>query len=378
MKCVKSIFCTAIVMMAAEMFAAPYVTNVVAKQRHPWNGLVDVKYEIVGSTNEISGYVYGSLKAEDRGTGKVYPASTFVKPLDLSEGKHHAIWDMSADAEVVATNVVFSVSIVSIEKPTWHMVVNLSGGPNATSYPVSYLPAAPEGGWTDEYKTTKLVLRLIEPGSLSMNGSYDVTLTEAYYCGIFEITQKQYELVTGSKPSWFKGDMLPVEKVSWDLIRGVSSTHNWPKIKTVDSNSFVGRMRARTKIKFDLPTEAQWEYACRAGTITQYSFGDNADGDYMWFKDNSSNETKEVGTRLSNAWGLYDMHGNVMEWCLDWYGSLVGGINPEGPLAGNYRVSRGGAFGISAGECTSSWRHRHFTNNAGSNDYGFRIISFVR
>ena len=123
----------AAIFIGGNVFAAPYVTNVVAKQRYPWNGLVDVKYEIVGSTNEISGHVYGSLKAEDRGTGKVYPASTFVKPLDLSEGEHQATWDMAADFEVVSTNVVFSVSI---EKLALYMVVDLSGGPNAISYPV--------------------------------------------------------------------------------------------------------------------------------------------------------------------------------------------------------------------------------------------------
>jgi hypothetical protein len=113
----------AAIFIGGNVFAAPYVTNVVAKQRYPWNGLVDVKYEIVGSTNEISGYVYGSLKAEDRGAGKVYPASTFVKPLDLSEGEHQATWDMAADFEVVSTNVVFSVSI---EKLALYMVVDLS------------------------------------------------------------------------------------------------------------------------------------------------------------------------------------------------------------------------------------------------------------
>jgi hypothetical protein len=184
----------AAIFIGGNVFAAPYVTNVVAKQRYPWNGLVDVKYEIVGSTNEISGYVYGSLKAEDRGTGKVYPASTFVKPLDLSEGEHQATWDMAADFEVVSTNVVFSVSI---EKLALYMVVDLSGGPNAISYPVSYLFGEPDGGWSDEYKTTKLVLRLIEPGSFKMGGQYDVTLTRPFYVNLFEVTQKQYELVTG-------------------------------------------------------------------------------------------------------------------------------------------------------------------------------------
>ena len=370
----------AAIFIGGNVFAAPYVTNVVAKQRYPWNGLVDVKYEIVGLTNEISGYVYGSLKAEDRGAGRVYPASTFVKPLDLSEGEHQATWDMAADFEVVSTNVVFSVSI---EKLALYMVVDLSGGPNAISYPVSYLFGEPDGGWSDEYKTTKLVLRLIEPGSFKMNGLYDVTLTEAYYCGIFEVTQKQYELVTGSNPSSFKGDKLPVESVSWNLLRGHPQIYNWPMVKRVDVNSFVGLLQVRTGFKFDLPTEAQWEYACRAGTTTLYSYGDSVNGEYMWYKDNSSNETKEVGTRLSNAWGLYDMHGNVGEWCLDsndgdgYY--WPSGINPEGFSSDSYwyyRYFRGGDWERRANLCVSSKR---FYGRAEYqyNSVGYRLVRIL-
>ena len=147
-----------------------------AKQRYPWNGLVDVSYEIIGSTNGIKN-VYGTLNATDKETGKVYSASTFVRPLDLSEGKHHAIWNMSQDVEVVSTNLVFSISI---EKPALYLVVDLSSGKDATSYPVSELSDVPVGGWTDAYKTTKLVLRLIDAGSFKMGGRYDVTLTKPY------------------------------------------------------------------------------------------------------------------------------------------------------------------------------------------------------
>lgn len=350
--------------------AAPYVTNVVAKQRYPWNGLVDVKYEIVGSTNEISGYVHGSLKAEDRGTGQVYPARTFVKPLELSEGKHHAIWDMSADAEVVATNVVFSVSI---EKLALYMVVDLSGGSNATSYPVSYLSRVPEGGWSDEYKTTKLVLRLIEPGSFKMGGAYDVTLTKPYYMGVFEVTQKQYELIMGNNPSQFKGDKLPVETVSWNLIRGDSDVYNWPTIRMVDSNSLVGLLQTRTGLKFDLPTDAQWEYACRARTTTTCYWGDVMDGAYTWYKANSSSMSHPVGTKIPNGWGLYDMIGNVWEMCLDWNGSLSSGIDVEGSFSGYKRVIRGGSWGGGSDLCTSSYRGDLRPSDK-SNDDGFRIV----
>ena len=360
----------------------PYVTNVVAKQRYPWNGLVDVKYEIVGSTNEINGYVYGSLKAEDRGTGKVYPASTFVKPLDLSEGEHQATWDMAADFEVVSTNVVFSVSI---EKLVLYMVVDLSGGPNAASYPVSYLSGAPEGGWADEYKTTKLVLRLIEPGSFKMGGAYDVTLTKPYYMGVFEVTQKQYELIMGNNPSQFKGDTRPVDQVSWNMIRGNSNSYVWPNIKTVDSNSFVGLLRSKTGLSLDLPTEAQWEYACRAGTTSDYNNGGGTEEDLKKlgrYRGNRNDgrggysEHTTVGFYAPNAWGLYDMHGNVWEWCLDWQGHLSNGIDPLGSVSGSQRVIRGGCWNCGARDCTSS-RQFSCSPALGYPDDGIRLVRTI-
>jgi formylglycine-generating enzyme required for sulfatase activity len=234
-----------------------------------------------------------------------------------------------------------------------YCVIDISAGENAASYPVTYLSDVPAGGWTDEYKTTKLVLRRIEPGSFKMNGAYDVTITKAFYCGVFEVTQKQYELVTGSKPSNFSGDKLPVEKVSWNTIRGNSDTYNWPTIKTVDPNSFIGRIQARTGLNFDLPTEAQWEYACRAGTTTTYYWGDSMDGAYAWYSGNSSSKTHIVGTRMPNEWGLYDMSGNVWEWCLDWYDVIS---NSNGPDSGIYRILRGGGFCHDDYICNSNFR----------------------
>jgi hypothetical protein len=134
------------------------------------------------------------------------------------------------------------------EKTYVYCVIDLSAGPNATSYAVSFLDAVPAGGWTDEYKTTKLVLRRIEPGSFKMNGLYDVTISRSFYMGVFEVTQKQYELVTGNNPSYYKGDARSVECVSWDTLRGNSDTHNWPNIKTVDANSFVGEGLLRSAL----------------------------------------------------------------------------------------------------------------------------------
>ena len=265
-----------------------------------------------------------------------------------------------------------------------YCVIDLSAGPDASKYPVSYLAAEPNGGFnTDEYKTTKLVLRRIEPGKLKMRGEYEVTLTKPYYMGVFEVTQKQYELVTGSNPSKYMGDMRPVEKVSWNAIRGDSSTCNWPSSANVDSSTFMGKLQARTGLKLDLPTDAQWEYACRAGTTSAYNNGSNSKDDLnllgRYRQDQSdakggySDTHTAVGSYRPNAWGLYDMHGNVWEWCLDWTGPLSSGVSdPVGASSGTRRVIRGGSFFSGANECASPCRNIA-TPPIGSDGRGFRL-----
>ena len=279
-------------------------------------------------------------------------------------------------------------------------VIDLSAGPNATKYPVSYLAAEPKGGWTDEYKTTKLVLRRIEPGKLMMGGEHEVTLTKPFYIGVFEVTPKQYEQVTGSNPSQFKGDMRPVERVSWNAIRGNSSTYNWPSSVNVDSLTFIGKIQARTGLNFDLPTEAQWEYACRAGTTSKFNNGGDSETDLKKLgrfilnqKQRVNSEADEpfakhepdgkggcleghtvVGSYRPNAWGLYDMHGNVWEWCLDWSGHLSGGVtDPSGSSSGSRRVLRGGGWCYVADNCTSSHRGAGGPSITGGNNRGFRL-----
>ena len=264
-----------------------------------------------------------------------------------------------------------------------YCVIDLSAGPNADKYPVSYLPAEPKGGWTDEYKTTKLVLRRIEPGKFKMGGEYEVTLTKPYYMGVFEVTQKQYKLVTGSNPSKFKGDIRPVEKVSWNMIRGDSDSYNWPSTVNVDSSTFMGKIQARTGLSFDLPTEAQWEYACRAGTTSKYNNGGDTVDDLKrlgLYKSKNSKTNNDgystVGSYLPNAWGLYDMHGNLAEWCLDWYkeGKLSGGVtDPSGSSSGKSRVRRGGSWTSEANHCTSSYRNGRGPSSC-EQFIGFRLV----
>jgi formylglycine-generating enzyme required for sulfatase activity len=186
-----------------------------------------------------------------------------------------------------------------------------------------------------------------------MNDKYNVTLTKPFYMGVYEVTQKQYELVTGNKPSNYKGDARPVEYVSWNTIRGNSSIYNWPSNRTVDAASFMGIIQQKAGLGLDLPTEAQWEYACRAGTTSKYNNGGSTTNDlnvlgrYRNNRNDGYSQHTTVGSYLPNAWGLYDMHGNVFEWCLDWRGTLSNGTDPEGPASGNdnkHRVSRGCSY----------------------------------
>ncbi len=292
------------------------------------------------------------------------------KTYTISAGTHTLKWAYTKDGSVNSNSDCGWLDCVSYvpdaEPPevndALYYVIDLSGGTSATSYPVTTLAAPPAGGWTDEYKTTKLVLRRIEAGSFLMNGIYDVTISQPFYMGVFEVTQKQYELVTGSNPSIYTGDMRPVENVSWNAIRGNSDTYNWPSVTTVDLNSFMGKIRAKTGLTLDLPTEAQSEYACRAGTTSDYNNGGSTDADLAllgryWDNGGSSNQHAVVGSYLPNAWGLYDMHGNVWEWCLDyWSGSLSSSTDPKGPTSGSSRVLRGGVWYDLADDCTSSSR----------------------
>ena len=268
-----------------------------------------------------------------------------------------------------------------------YCVIDVSGGVSAASYPVTYLDSEPIAGWGDEYKTTKILLRRIEPGTVTMGGTKPVTLTKPFYIGVFAITQKQYQLVTSNNPSSYKGDMRPVERVSWNDIRGDSSTYNWPNVTTVDPSSFMGRLQSKTGFNFDLPTESQWEYACRAGTTSKYNNGGTGDNDLKQLGRFNGNQNDgrggcsqhtTVGSYSPNAWGLYDMHGNVWEWCLDWYASLNSDPATDfpGSSSGSLRVRRGGGWGDSAyvGYCTSSYRVNYFPWIDYDNGVGFRLV----
>ena len=171
-----------------------------------------------------------------------------------------------------------------------------------------------------------------EDGAAKQKPQHRVTITRSFYMGVYPVTQAQYQAVTGWNSGSFEGDSNPVESVIWS-----------------QAEEFCGALSARTGRSVRLPTEAEWEYACRAGTTTRFSFGDEKAmlGRFAWFDGNSGEKTHPVGQKQPNPWGLYDMHGNVWEWCADWYANSyanAGDTDPLGPSSGSERVLRGGSW----------------------------------
>ena len=166
--------------------------------------------------------------------------------------------------------------------------------------------------------------------------------------------------------------------------RGSTQSENQPAVYVSwnDAVAFCDWLSKKEGKQYRLPTEAEWEYSCRAGTTTAYSFGDDPSklGEYAWFTGNSGGKTHEVGTKKPNAWGLYDMHGNVWQWCQDWYDDRYKEYSkdsptrdPQGPSAGRFRVYRGGSFSSTPSYCRSASRYRNVPTLRDSN-LGFRVV----
>jgi len=256
-------------------------------------------------------------------------------------------------AQIVAANLPVSPgpALLSGSKPGKETVIDLGDGVEMEFVwipPGEFTMGSPSG----------------EKGRKADEGPIrNVTISKGFWMGKYEVSQEQYAQMTGENPSKFKGDHHPVERVSWD-----------------DGAAFCRVLTTKTGKAFRLPTEAEWEYACRAGTTTIYHAGEN-ESDLAkagWYKGNSGGMTHPVGKKEPNAWGLHDMHGNVWEWCWDWYGSYSSGsqADPRGPASGKRRVYRGGSWSRfdGAGYCRAARRSvNYFPGHPDAAGIGFRV-----
>ena len=403
----------------------PKINQVNVLQRWPWSRLVDIDYVLsCDSTQRVD----IAIKAYDGDTPLDLPAQSFAGDLyEISRGPHRIVWDPTATGctnSGVLTN--FRVSLTPVRPPVY-LIVNLDRTLEDSGLIEYVYPDDPrlvtdgrgDSVWygvtnNPSYMTTKLVLRRIRPGTFKMGSPLDevgreaggfcyedphpVTLTRPFYIGVFEVTQEQWYRVMGMRWSSYFTNVLdcatrPVDSMSYDAVRGTVSGTHWPDDNAVDASSFLGHLRAKTGIDtFDLPTEAQWEYACRAGTATALYSGTNlAAPDFDTnlcvlgrYKFNGGNEdrnassahgTARVGSYRPNAWGLYDMSGNLFEWCLDWYAGHWGSdpvTDPVGAPSGTGRILRGGCYKHIAAYSRSAFRPPMPASSCYW-DYGFRV-----
>ena len=278
------------------------------------------------STNQISQTTHPQQSQTQRPVSQTQPVSSMASSSTTSTSSN--IIDSSTSGSVITIPVKDGVNIemVKVEAGSFNM------------------GATPE--MENPYDSEKPVHR--------------VTLTNNYYIGKYEVTQALWKIVMGSNPSNSKGDNLPVENVSWN-----------------NCQKFISKLNKLTGKSFRLPTEAEWEFAARGGNKSrgyQYS-GSNTIGDVAWYDGNSGSKTHAVGTKQPNELGIYDMTGNVLEWCQDWYDSYSSSpqTNPTGAVSGSFRVLCGGSWGNSAGYCRSSCRGSN-TPGSRNNFLGLRLV----
>jgi formylglycine-generating enzyme required for sulfatase activity len=223
-------------------------------------------------------------------------------------------------------------------------------------------------------------LKLIQPGTFMMgskDGEFDekpvhkVVITKPFYLGVYEVTQEQWEVVMRSSVRQQRDKAEPEGP-----LHGVGRDYPMYYVSWEEIQVFCRKLSTKEGAVYRLPSEAEWEYACRAGTETEYYWGNRMDGEYAWYKDNSGDTSHRVGTRKPNPWGFHDMSGNVWEWCGDRYSESYAkgtGIDPQGPLEGMYRVYRGGSWFHKSETCRSANRFWHPST---SRKYvvGFRVV----
>lgn len=421
----------AIVGMAALTASAETgISGVIVRQQWPWSGKVNIDYILTGAEGSQHDIAVTLRNGSSVITNEYGSLSGDL--IGVTPGARRIVWDPAYNSPTYqdALMVNFSASLSTAEDDNTYMIVDLSGGASAAEYPVSFMSAPPAGGWTDEYKTDKLVLRRIPAGTAVLGSPTDeighnqywetqrrTTFTNSFYMAIFETTQKQFENVMGyvpaSIPASGKADMNPVSCVDYRLLRGTNSlwkagtsghtSGTWPQH---EATSFFGVLNAKLAAalasagfgdyEMELPTASQWEYACRAGTTGSYNNGTtitnatkDANADLLaWYEGNFYSYGVAVGQKQRNAYGLYDMHGNVAEFTRDsvsynynspvaiWDGTdqiepmLYGGTYYEGSLSYGGYYNQGSNTGAQGVRSSSA---RQYAVSTADVKAGFRI-----
>ena len=304
----------------------------------PFGADVYIDGNKVGQSPRVfNGIMVGSHKVEIKKDGY----GTDSKTVNILEGQTATLAGMLTANTTVSTNTTSSLSGNTINIPVKNGISIDMVRVEAGTFTMGATPEMKDP-WDDEKPV------------------HQVTLTNDYYIGKYEVTQALWQAVMGNNPSNFKGDNLPVEYISWD-----------------DCQEFISKLSSITGKTFRLPTEAEWEYAARGGKKSrgyQYS-GSNNLSDVAWYSDNSGSKTHAVGTKQGNELGIYDMSGNVWEWCQDWKGTYSSSsqVNPTGANSGSVRVLRGGCWNYSARYCRSSFRGR-YTPGIRYGNLGLRLV----
>ena len=334
----------------------------------------------------VPNFGYITVKSEPSGA-EVYidnkkAGTTPYLAMRISRGQHRVEvrkrgYEPYADVVTININETTRIEDVKLEASNEVVSIPQQQEQYSPQQQEQYSPQQEYGGGFSNQTITvngvSFEMVYVEGGSFDMGATYEqgsdaydwekpvhsVTLSD-YYIGKCEVTQELWEAVMGSNPSNFRGVQNPVESVSWN-----------------DCQNFIKKLNSLTGRTFRLPTEAEWEYAARGGNQSlhyKYSGSDNID-DVAWYYDNSGSSTHAVGTRTANELGIYDMSGNVWEWCSDWYGGYSAGAqtNPQGPSSDSCRVLRGGSWGNDARGCRVS--NRNLSGPGNSNGHsGLRLV----
>ena len=407
--------------IGASAWAEPSIAVNRVQQRYPWNGNVDIDYTVSGVDEPDMFHVEFTLSRSDGSEVKMSSFSNIEQLVQAPNGKRRATWESARDGQkFFDANATLHATLVADGGNKeffeyYYLIVDLTGG-DTYSFTRVFQDVPASDFTAEEYKTTKLVLRRVSPGTYYMGTTPNdknvdstctwcnketrhlVTITKPFLLGVYEVTQKQWQLVMGAVPAGLSkyGDTVPVANVAYSSIRGATDGCDVTKLGTgsgagaVDPDSFMGRLRARTGLAdFDLPTEGQWEYACRAETdVETYTVGgvSKSLGDISWNLDNCNKVLQGVGGRLANDWGFYDMIGNVYELCRDRVAEGKGingaasddwGANPvTDPIraqSGGTCTSRGGSCEAGANRGRSAFRGGNVATTAPYAAVGFRV-----